>query len=146
MTNPGEDIFWSKVDKSQDCWLWTGGKDACGYGNAWFNNTNTKAHRISYTLIVGDIPKGLVLDHLCRNPPCVNPQHLEAVTHRENCRRGIQGRKLEYCLKGLHKLTQSNTYKWTDKGGRDHRKCKSCQYTRVKLEKLRLKTIKLENL
>lgn len=66
------------------CWLWVGAHDNGGYGIF----RNQKAHRFSYTLHRGEIPEGLVLDHLCRVRCCVNPNHLEAVTAKENIRRG----------------------------------------------------------
>ncbi len=71
------------------CWLWTGFLDRRGYGRFGINRTSRFAHRISYELHVGAIPDGLTLDHLCRVPCCVNPAHLEAVTMRVNCLRGV---------------------------------------------------------
>ncbi len=69
------------------CWHWTGAKTDKGYGRFYLNG-NKHAHRISYELLIGPIPNGLVIDHLCRNPSCVNPAHLEPVTHVENVKRG----------------------------------------------------------
>lgn len=83
-----EDIasFWRQVEKqSNGCWLWMGRRRWSGYG--LFRGHG--AHRIAYMLARGSIPEGLVLDHLCRVRPCVNPDHLEAVTDRENIRRGM---------------------------------------------------------
>lgn len=76
------------------CWEWTGGKIRNGYGHFRFGykldgkNDIRLAHRVSYELHVGPIPKGLVLDHLCKNTSCVNPTHLQPVTQRENIARG----------------------------------------------------------
>jgi hypothetical protein len=74
--------FWAKVDKTETCWLWTGAM-LNGYGKFWAGKT-VFAHRWSYERFIGPIPKGLHLDHLCRVPACVRPDHLEAVTNREN--------------------------------------------------------------
>jgi len=72
------------VDKHTGCWLWQGSHHPNGYGRFNLNSMTIFAHRASYMLHVGDIPKGLVLDHLCRNTRCVNPGHLEVVTYQEN--------------------------------------------------------------
>ena len=90
-----EERFWSRVQKTDGCWLWTAGKNNNGYG--WFkvNGKMVLAHRFSYELHIGPIPEGLVLDHVkargCTNRTCVNPAHLEPVTELENIRRGEQG-------------------------------------------------------
>lgn len=79
--------FWSKVVKTEDCWEWTGAKTGAGYGHVLLNYKNVYAHRLSYELLVGPIPEGLVIDHVCRNRGCINPEHLEPVTPRENVMR-----------------------------------------------------------
>jgi hypothetical protein len=77
------------VDRSGDCWLWTGPIDALGYGVCVDRDgNNRKAHRVMYREAVGEIPVNLELDHLCRNRACVNPAHLEPVSHEVNCQRG----------------------------------------------------------
>ena len=73
------------------CWLWTAYVDRHGYGRLRDGRRMISAHRLSYELARGAIPEGLELDHLCRTRHCVNPDHLEAVTHRENVRRGMTG-------------------------------------------------------
>lgn len=85
--------FWSKVNKTDACWLWSGTTNPdSGYGRFQVTDKNSRkslyAHRYSYELAKGKIAPKLVIDHLCRVPACVNPSHLEAVTNREN---GIRG-------------------------------------------------------
>lgn len=81
--------FWSRVNKTDSCWLWTGSDNGVGYGQFYrAGGKKTYAHIFSYELHKGPIPAGLSLDHLCRVRNCCNPNHLEAVTHRENCLRG----------------------------------------------------------
>ncbi|WP_327169867.1 HNH endonuclease signature motif containing protein [Streptomyces subrutilus] len=71
------------------CWLWQGATDRNGYGVFHHRQPGTNfAHRLMYEALVGPIPQGLVIDHLCRVPACCNPDHLEPVTHAENVRRG----------------------------------------------------------
>lgn len=80
--------FWNKVDKTDNCWRWTGATDGKGYGKLTIADKQVGAHRVSYELLVGAIAPGLRIDHLCRNPPCVNPSHLEPVSHAVNTQRG----------------------------------------------------------
>src|ERR1700692_1180704 len=82
------DRFLLKVEKTNFCWNWLAQKDAVGYGTFWMNRKRNLAHRISYELHVGPIPEGLTIDHLCRNPSCVNPEHMQPVSLRENILRG----------------------------------------------------------
>ena len=130
---PPAERFWAWVDKrdATECWNWTGAT-ASGYGR--FNVGNGKtvgAHQFAYKLLIGPIPTGLELDHLCRNPACVNPQHLEPVTHQTNIVRGDAPAVLRalyanmtHCRRG-HPWDQVNTYWWRGK-----RHCRACQRLR----------------
>lgn len=97
------DRFWSKVNKTETCWLWTGALGRNGYGQFFWDGQARAAHRLAYEDLVGPIPKGLQLDHLCRVRHCVNPAHLEPVTARENMLRGeslqAHNAKKELCPK-----------------------------------------------
>ena len=104
-----------KISKQPDgCWIWTGAKFKHGYGrirttSVKFGENIKLAHRVIYEIYKGPIPEGLVLDHLCRNPSCVNPEHLDPCTQRENIRRAaIYWHKTE-CPSG-HQYDDSNTY------------------------------------
>ena len=88
---PASERFWEKAKKTDTCWLWTAGRTRCGYGHFKEIATGTqlkwtRAHRFAYEELVGPIPDGLVLDHMCHQPLCVNPDHLRAVTQSENAR------------------------------------------------------------
>lgn len=120
--------FWAKVDRraAEECWPWLG-MTRRGYGRFYVaKGALRSAHRISYELLVGPIPEGLELDHLCRNHSCVNPAHLEPVTHRENVLRG-EGLAAKcavktHCSKG-HPYDEANTY-IEPKGKKRH--CRVC--------------------
>lgn len=120
-----EERFWSKVNRTETCWEWTAGKKPAGYGAFADGYTTVLAHRFAYQMLVGPVPPGLHLDHLCRNRACVNPDHLEPVTTQENTRRGEAGgkwqRQITHCPQG-HPYDAVNTY--LDKLG--HRNCREC--------------------
>lgn len=88
------------------CHVWRGNTDKYGYGHTGVRGKNTLAHRAWYEVHKGKIPAGLQLDHLCFNPPCVNPDHLEPVTHKENMRRSKRAMKPN-CVRG-HPLSGDN--------------------------------------
>ena len=123
--------FWSKVEKDPGgCWNWTASKYRNGYGSFWDGTRGVKAHRFSWEQINGVVHEGFELDHLCRNKECVNPQHLEAVTHRENIMRGDGPELLRqyylsrtHCPLG-HPYDNENTYIKPSNGGRQCRVCR----------------------
>lgn len=115
--------LWSYVTKSDGCWTWTGSIRADGYGVISINDRMVRAHRLTYETMVGPIPEGLTLDHLCRNRACVRPDHLEPVTRSENLRRGdIRWRTRETHCKNGHPFDEANTLLW-----RGYRLCRACR-------------------
>jgi hypothetical protein len=110
--------FFAKVDKTDSCWNWTAYCVPDGYGQFRYNSKIISAHRYSYTRFVGDIKDGLVIDHLCSNRKCVNPEHLEQVTQQENVSRATSKKK--YCNYG-HELDGIRQNK-----NRTNRYCKTC--------------------
>jgi hypothetical protein len=114
-----------RVDKSDNgCWLWRGQLNSRGYGQIRAHEKTCLAHRIAYAYLVGPIPEGLQLDHLCRVKRCVNPQHLEPVTGSVNLARAYSAAPRQpatTCRRG-HEFTAANTY--LSKKGRICRRCR----------------------
>lgn len=110
------------------CWLWTAGTNG-GYGTIRWGGPLQKAHRITYELLRGVVPEGLELDHTCRNTFCVNPWHLDAVTHQENMRRAVK----THCPRG-HLYDEANT----GPNG-PARRCRACHRQAEKLARRRRK-------
>ena len=111
------------------CWEWIGTRDSRGYGNVKVQRHVMKAHRVVYEHVRGPIAPGLECDHLCRSHWCVNPEHIELVTHAENVRRGAarwvpaaRQRAIRRCPHG-HPYTKANTYVQPSTGGRACRTC-----------------------
>jgi len=112
-----------RISLKHDCWEWMGFRNRQGYGHCQYRGRSHLVHRLVYTMTKGAIPQGLTLDHLCRNPSCVNPEHLEPVSQRENTLRGVVGQKMmaTHCSHG-HEYTEENSY-YRKRGGRECRKC-----------------------
>ncbi len=118
--------FWRQVNVSGSCWIWTGIIDHKGYGQFAANHKkHLAAHRWAYEALVGPIKEGLVVDHLCRNRACCNPDHMELVTTKENVLRGegitAQNARRVACCCG-HEYSVCHR-----KNGRSYRFCKRCK-------------------
>lgn len=112
-----------KIDFTRDaCWWWTGSKTGEGYGQLKLGKTTRVAHRVVYELLVNAVPDGLELDHLCRNRACVNPAHLEPVSHSVNVQRAEKPKSASHCKRG-HPFDHENTINRAD--GR--RMCRTCR-------------------
>ena len=110
--------FWAKVEMlpGGQCWKWLGQRDAGGYGRICLKRNGKwrmgAAHRTAYEMLIGDIPNGMHIDHLCRNRACVRPDHLEPVGQAENNRRGQSPMAIAArngtCMRGLHVMSGDN--------------------------------------
>lgn len=128
-----ESRFWAKVDRNNDgeCWRWVASLNSAGYGQIYRDGRPDRAHRVAYELLVGPIPEGLHIDHLCRNRWCVNPVHLEPVTLAENNRRAAAAaapgsRRKQRCRNG-HEFNAENTR--IDPAG--WQRCRTCERTQA---------------
>jgi hypothetical protein len=125
--------LWKRVRWDEGCWVWEGATTRGGYDVVSVAGRSVLTHRLSFELHRGEIPKGLFLDHLCRRTQCINPRHLDPVTHAENVRRGRAGhntRAKQECPQG-HVYDDENTY-ITPQG---YRACRECARRRNRLHK-----------
>lgn len=132
---PDKERLAAKVIKAENgCWIWNGKTDRDGYGAVQVGKRYWQAHRWSYETLVGPIPAGLTIDHLCRVRNCVNPDHLEPVTHQENMARALPFRtcanaksapRSEQCFRG-HTYDEANT-RLRIRGERTVRVCRTCE-------------------
>lgn len=132
--------LWARVEVTGFCWLWTGERKPEGYGRLQWQGQRWYAHRLIYTLLVGEIPDGLQLDHLCRVPACVNPDHVEPVTPKVNQERKkakwakpktpskeAQRIAAGLCRKG-HVLAEVGTLRSVRENGSERHQCRACQH------------------
>ena len=153
-----ETRFWAKVNhygpiprrcpKLGRCWIWMAALHSNGYGLFWKDGKHVRAHLIAYELLCGPVPKGCEPDHLCRRRRCINPAHIEFVTHKENVLRGngvcaLNARKRR-CPRG-HRYTEANTIRETD----GHRECRQCKQKRdreyMRTKRAQAKAVSLGN-
>lgn len=130
--------FWAKTTQMGDCLVWTGAKTLDGYGtfgSSHRGGPSRYAHRIVWEALHGPVPAGLELDHLCRNPACVDADHLEPVTHRENVLRGAglaaENSQRTHCPRG-HEYTPENT----ERDRYNSRYCRECRRIRQRKHSL----------
>jgi len=126
-----------RIDASGDCWEWTGRLNPKGYGQVGIRGTQRYVHRLVWEVLVGSIPEGLEIDHLCRVRCCCNPDHLEPVTHTENLRRGIGNGRVRktHCPRG-HPYLGDNLYVQSD----GKRRCRACRSEEAARRKGQTKT------
>lgn len=143
---PLESLMARRRITTEGCWEWTGSVSRdCRrwggepYGRIHVGGSTRYVHRVAYELLVGPIPTGLTIDHLCRNTLCFNPEHLEPVTGRVNILRGegvaAERARQSQCVKG-HPLSGENLYEYTDRKGYTRRYCRACRVDAVQTWRL----------
>ena len=135
--------LWPRIKQAPSgCWEWQGCL-ARGYGTIWFQNNHWKVHRIVYQMLVGPLDPILTIDHLCRNPKCCNPKHLEQVSYKTNALRGVGptavNAKKTHCIRG-HELVGHNLLTRKDRPG--NRECRACSEPRWNNRPSRWHTLK----
>jgi hypothetical protein len=125
------------------CWVWTAFVDKKGYGRINVGGKIKFVHRVVYEMLKGTVPQKHDIDHLCRNPSCCNPEHLEGVTRQTNVQRGLRGnmnpqKYITQCKNG-HMFTEDNTYMRDNKNGTFNRMCKACNMDRRRISMAREK-------
>jgi len=133
-----EDRFFQKVNKTDKCWLWTGALNSRGYGCFSIDRKSKLAHRYSYEIYKGEIPKGMYVCHACDVPNCVNPDHLWLGTASDNIkdmfkkdRQGSSNRQKTHCKRG-HSFEKTGIYIKKLKDGKTERHCAECARQRKK--------------
>lgn len=123
------------VTTESGCWEWQGKRHIRGYGVVCHQDREYRAHRVFYEALIGPIPEGLDIDHLCRNRACVNPEHMEPITRAENVMRGMspaaQNARKTHCPKG-HSLADAY-------GSPGRRECRTCRKARSAAARARKK-------
>lgn len=128
-SRPLRDRLLEKVVEQEGCWIFGGATANSGYGRIGVQGRTLQAHRASYEVFIGKIPDGLHIDHLCNRRRCINPEHLEAVSQRENNRRAgaLRVSNVTHCKRG-HEFTSENTFIHAGGG----RQCRTCHNWRGK--------------
>ena len=117
MNDAAKARFWAKVTKTKTCWMWQGSKDASGYGMFGLRingkTTTKRAHRIAYQLAGHAIPDGLILDHVCHTPSCVNPGHVRLATRKQNAenRTGAQQNNTVSGIRGVYYVSDRSAWR-----------------------------------
>jgi hypothetical protein len=140
--------FWEKVADRGNCWEWIAARDPLGYGRFWWKNQMRLAHRVAYVALVGEHASDLELDHLCRNPSCLRPDHLEPVSHALNLLRGntfsAANAAKTHCKRG-HPLNGPNLIVRIKPDGRRYRACRTCCQASWRRSDARKRSLKQSN-
>lgn len=137
---------------ASECWLWAGSKDAKGYGHIYMRGSKppygpAQAHRVVYEALVGPIPEDMQLDHLCRVPACVNPEHLEPVTQKKNILRGVgvtaQNARKTHCPHGHPYSETAQILTPPSRKGSTWRRCGKCHSIKEAERRRRIKLLQV---